>query len=188
MKRAFLICLLMGAESSFGIAEQAPYDLEVAVAKSGAGFQVQASYIAPVSQCEAYTFLTDYEDTKTIPGIVESKVRRRNGNKVIVERMVEERILLFPIQFRSEVEFTEYPHQGLNFTQTKGDNKSYSGTWRVQANEKGALVRYSSIIEPNSLIPNGIIEYFLRNNIRRGFEMMAEGMERSRDTLSLACK
>jgi len=33
-----------------------------------------------------------------------------------------------------------------------------------------------------------IIEYFLRNNIRRGFEMMAEGMERSKDTLSLACK
>ena len=187
-KRAFLLCLLIGSQSCFAISELTPYDLRVLVEKLGASFRIQASYLTPVSQCEAYTFLTDYEDIKTIPGIVESKVRKRSGNRVTVERLVEERILLFPIQLRSEVEFTELPNQGLNFIQTKGDNKAYSGTWRVQTNEKGALVRYSSIIEPNSLIPNVIIEYFLRNNIRRGFEMMAEGMERSRDTLSLACR
>jgi len=188
VKRASLFCLLIGSQSCFAISELTPYDLQVLVEKLGASFRIQASYLTPVSQCEAYTFLTDYEDIKTIPGIVESKVRKRSGNRVTVERLVEERILLFPIQLRSEVEFTELPNQGLNFIQTKGDNKAYSGTWRVQTNEKGALVRYSSIIEPNSLIPNVIIEYFLRNNIRRGFEMMAEGMERSRDTLSLACR
>ena len=115
-------------------------------------------------------------------------MRRRNGNRVTVERLIEERVLLFPIQLRSEVEFTELPNQGLNFIQIKGDNKSYSGTWRLQTNEKGVLVRYASIIEPDSVIPNGIIEYFMKNNIRKGFEMMAEGMERSRDTLSLACR
>ena len=86
------------------------------------------------------------------------------------------------------MEFTELPNQGLNFIQIKGDNKAYSGTWRLHSNEKGVLVRYASIIEPDSVIPNGIIEYFMRNNIRKGFEMMAEGMERSRDTLSLACR
>ena len=188
VKRALLLCLLMGGQSSFAITELAPYDLQVLVEKLGASFKVQASYIAPVSQCEAYTFLTDYEDVKTIPGIVESKVRRRNGNKVTVERLIEERVLLFPIQLRSEVEFTELPNQGLNFIQIKGDNKAYSGTWRLHSNEKGVLVRYASIIEPDSVIPNGIIEYFMRNNIRKGFEMMAEGMERSRDTLSLACR
>ncbi len=188
VKRAFLLCFLIGSQSCFAITELAPYDLQVLVEKFGASFKVQASYIAPVSQCEAYTFLTDYEDVKTIPGIVESKVRRRNGNRVTVERLIEERVLLFPIQLRSEVEFTELPNQGLNFIQIKGDNKSYSGTWRLQTNEKGVLVRYASIIEPDSVIPNGIIEYFMKNNIRKGFEMMAEGMERSRDTLSLACR
>ena len=58
---------------------------------------------------------------------------------MIVERLIEERILLFPIQFRSEVEFMELPNQGLNFTQIIGDNKAYSGTWRVQSNGKGVL-------------------------------------------------
>lgn len=188
VRRSFLLCFLIGSQSCFAITELAPYDLQVLVEKFGASFKVQASYIAPVSQCEAYTFLTDYEDVKTIPGIVESRVRRRNGNKVTVERLIEERILLFPIQLRSEVEFTELPNQGLNFIQTKGSSKAYAGTWRLQTNEKGVLVRYASIIEPDSVIPNGIIEYFMRNNIRKSFEMMAEGMERSRDTLSLACR
>ena len=188
VKRALLLCLLMGGQSCFAITELAPYDLQIFVEKAGAVFKVQASYVTPVSQCEAYTFLTDYEDVKTIPGIVESKVRRRNGHRVTVERLIEERVLLFPIQMRSEVEFTELPNQGLNFIQIKGDTKAYSGTWRLQANEKGVLVRYASIIEPDSMIPNGIIEYFMRNNIRKSFEMMAVGMERSRDTLSLACR
>ena len=188
VKRALLLCLLIGSQSCFAITELAPYDLQIFVEKAGAVFKVQASYVTPVSQCEAYTFLTDYEDVKTIPGIVESKVRRRNGHRVTVERLIEERVLLFPIQMRSEVEFTELPNQGLNFIQIKGDNKAYSGTWRLQTNEKGVLVRYASIIEPDSVIPNGIIEYFMRNNIRKSFEMMAEGMERSRNTLSLACR
>ena len=188
VKQALLLCLLNGGQSCFAITEPAPSDLQVFVEKLGASFKVQASYVTSVSQCEAYTFLTDYEDVKTIPGIVESKVRRRNGNRVTVERLIEDRILLFPIQLRSEVEFTELPNQGLNFIQIKGDNKAYSGTWRLQTNEKGVMVRYASIIEPDSMIPNGIIEYFLRNNIRKGFEMMAEGMERSRDTLRLACR
>ena len=188
VKRALLLCLLIAGQSCYASPELAPYDLQVFVEKVGAVFKVKASYIAPVSQCEAYTFLTDYEDVKTTPGIVESKVRRRNGNKVTVERFIEERVLLFPIQLRYEVEFTELPNQGLNFIQIKGDNKAYSGTWRLHSNEKGVLVRYASIIEPDSVIPNGIIEYFMRNNIRKGFEMMAEGMERSRDTLSLACR
>jgi hypothetical protein len=178
----------VGIEPGFANAGQTPYDLQVFVEKSAAGFKVQASYIAPVSQCEAYAFLTDYEDVKTIPGIVESKVRRRNGNRVTVERLIEERILFFPVQFRSEVEFTELPNQGVNFIQTKGDNKAYSGTWRLQANEKGVTVRYASVIEPDSIIPSGVIEYFMKNNIRRSFEIMAEGMERNRDSLSLACR
>ncbi|MBU3620368.1 SRPBCC family protein [Polynucleobacter sp. CS-Odin-A6] len=183
----FLLCLI-AIQPCFASAELSPYDLQVTVAKSQSGFHIQASYVAPVSQCEAYAFLTDYEDIKTIPGIVESKVRRRSGNKVTVERLIEERIMLFPVQLRSEVEFTEIPNQGLNFLQTKGDSKSYSGTWRLQPSEKGIQVKYSSVVEPDSFVPSGVIEYFMKNNIRRTFELMAASMERNRDVLNLACR
>ena len=70
LKRALLLCLLMAGQSCYASSEPTPYDLQVFVEKVGAAFKVQASYIAPVSQCEAYTFLTDYEDVKTTPGIV----------------------------------------------------------------------------------------------------------------------
>ena len=188
MKRAFLCCLLIGSQSCFALTELTAYDMQVLIEKIGSSFRIQTSFIAPVSQCEAYAFLTDYEDIKATPGLVESKVRKRNGNRVTVERLIEEQVLLFPIQLRSEVEYTELPNQGLNFIQTKGDHRAYSGTWRLQANEKGVLVRYASSITPDSVIPAGIIEYFIRNNIRKSFEKIAEGMERSRETLSLACR
>ena len=178
----------MGSQSCFAITEPVPADLQVFVEKLGSSFKIQASFMTPVSQCEAYAFLTDYEDIKATPGLVESKVRKRSGNRVTVERLIEEQVLLFPIQLRSEVEYTELPNQGLNFIQTKGDHKAYSGTWRLQANEKAVLVRYASTIMPDSVIPAGIIEYFMRNNIRKSFEKIAEGMERSRDALSLACR
>lgn len=188
MKRTFLCCLLIGSQSCFALTELTAYDMQVLIEKIGSSFRIQTSFIAPVSQCEAYAFLTDYEDIKATPGLVESKVRKRNGNRVTVERLIEEQVLLFPIQLRSEVEYTELPNQGLNFIQTKGDHKAYSGTWRLQANEKGVLVRYASSITPDSVIPAGIIEYFIRNNIRKSFEKIAEEMERSRETLSLACR
>ena len=132
--------------------------------------------------------MTDYEGAKNIPGIVESKVIRRDGNKITVERLIEERILFFPVQLHSTVEYTELPNLGLNFIQTKGDSKSYSGTWRLQATEKGVQMKYESIVDPQSVIPGVVIEYFIQNNIRRRFEIMAERMERNRDVLNLACR
>lgn len=187
-KKLFFFAFIIATNHCFAISEAVPYDLHVVIVRNGTSFQIQASYIAPLSQCEAYTFLTDYEDIKTIPGIVESVVRKRSGNRVIVERLIEERILLFPVQLRSVVEFTELPNQGLNFIQTKGSSRAYSGTWRLQSNEKGVHVKYASTIEPDSTVPIWVIEYFIKNNIRRSFEMMAEGMERNRDTLNLACR
>jgi hypothetical protein len=187
-RKVFIAFFVMVSQPCLALSEPNPYDLQVAVARNGASFQIQASYTAPISQCEAYIFLTDYEDTKNVPGIVESVVRKRSGNKVTVERLIEERILLFPVQLRSEIEFTELPNQGLNFIQTKGNSKAYSGTWRLQSNEKGVQVKYASIIEPDSVIPARLIEHFMKNNIRRSFEMMAEGMERNREALNLACR
>ena len=165
-----------------------PYDLQVSALRSNGRFNIKASFIAPISMCEAFAYLTDYEGAKNIPGIVESKVLRRDGNKITVERLIEERILFFPIQMRSTVEYTELPYLGLNFIQIKGDSKSYSGTWRLQATEKGVQMRYESIVDPNTLIPSVVIEYFIQNNIRRRFEIMAERMDRNRELLSLACR
>ena len=187
-RKSLITFFVITSHPCLAVSEQNPYDLEVKVSRSGANFHINASYTAALSQCEAFAFLTDYEDLKAVPGVVESKVHKRSGNKVTVERLIEEQVLLFPLQFRSVVEYTELPNQGLNFIQIKGNSKAYSGTWRLQSNEKGVQVKYASIIEPDSAIPSGVIEYFMKNNVRRSFEMMAIGMDRNREVLNLACR
>jgi hypothetical protein len=158
------------------------------VDRIGPGFAIEASYLSSVSQCEAYVFLTDYEDIKMMPGMIESKVLKRQGNKVSVERLIEERVLLFPLKMQYVLEYTELLNQGLNFIQTKGDSKMYSGSWRLKSSDKGVQVRYQAFLEPNSSIPKGIIEYFMKNNMQKGFENIAQAMDKNREALSLACR
>jgi hypothetical protein len=176
--------------SQYSRADQSssPYDLKVSIDRVGAGFSIEASYIASVSQCEAYVFLTDYEDVRMTPGLIESKVKKREGNKVTIERLIEERVLLYPFRMHSVLEYTEQLNQGLNFVQTKGDSKAYSGSWRLKTGDKGVQVRYQAFIEPNSSVPKGIIEYFMKNNMQKSFENIAQAMDKNRDALNLACR
>jgi hypothetical protein len=98
----------------------------------GDGFEVKASYWVPMNLCNAFAFITDYEDAKNIKGIEESKIISRTDNKAIVERKAKETVLLFPLEIHTTVEYTELPSRGLNFEQIKGDNKVYKGTWRLE--------------------------------------------------------
>ena len=91
------------------------YDLKVAVTRAGDRFQVNASYEVPITICEAFAFITDYEGAKNLPGVVDSKVLSRSGNKVKVARSLEERILFIPFEMRSELEYVEIPNRALLF-------------------------------------------------------------------------
>ncbi len=106
-----------------------PYDVQATVSAIGERFQIHASYVVPINICSAYAFLTDYEGVKTIPGVVESKVIMRTGNRVKVHRVVEEQILFIPIEIQSVVEYTEAPNKHLAFEQISGDTKFYQGSW-----------------------------------------------------------
>lgn len=65
-------------------AQSNPHDLDINISRAGARFDVQVEFTAPVSPCQAYTFLTNYEEAKSIPGILSSKVLSRENNKVLV--------------------------------------------------------------------------------------------------------
>jgi Polyketide cyclase / dehydrase and lipid transport len=116
MKR--ILCILLFA--SFGIALA----------------QVSASYELPIMVCEAFAFITDYEGAKSFPGVVDSKVLSRSGNKVRVARLLEERILFMSIEMRSELEYVEVPNKALLFEQLSGDTKYYKGSWRLSMMHK----------------------------------------------------
>jgi Polyketide cyclase / dehydrase and lipid transport len=188
MKLILSFLLSFMASMAFAQNVPTPNDLKVSVSRVGGKFQVSASYQVPITLCGAYAFLTDYEGARNIPGIVESKIIAREGNKVKVARTVEERILLIPIEMHSVVEYTESLNQGLAFEQISGDAKYYKGTWSIAADGELTLFKYQGAFEPQSSMPNFVIEYFIKNSMRDRFLRMAERAAQKSDPLSLACR
>lgn len=165
-----------------------PFDVQAVVNSiDGGRFQINASYVVPINLCSAFAFLSDYEDAKNIPGIAESKVISRSGNKVRVHRVVEEQILFIPIEIQSVIEYTEVSNRQLTFEQISGDTKFYKGIWRLTPDKEKTLFRYESVVEPNSMIPNMVIEYFIKNSIRSRFEFMAQRAAQKKFSANLAC-
>ena len=164
------------------------FDLKVSVQKAGDAFQVSASFLIPATECQTYTMLTDYESAAKIPGIKKSVVISREANKVRVERDVKERILFFPINLHSIVEYEETPTNLLTFHQISGDVEYYRGTWKIQPEEGSARLQYQSEFAIDTLIPSLVAQYFIKNNIRSRFEAMASNFYQKKDTLGqLAC-
>jgi hypothetical protein len=187
--KLFLL-LVLGFFISQGYAQENvnPFDVQVSVNPLEGRYQIQASYAVPMSICSAFAFITDYEGMKKIPGILEVKVISRVGNKVRVYRIIEEQILFFPIEMKSIMEYTEVPNRLLNFEQISGDTKFYKGSWRLASDKNKTLFKYEALVEPNSLIPSAVIEYFMKNSIRGRFELMAQRASQYGFTETLSCK
>jgi Polyketide cyclase / dehydrase and lipid transport len=184
--RIFYLQLLL-ISSCFAANKGSPFDLKVFVGRSGPGFQVQASYVAPVNECQAYAFLTDYEGAKNIPGIRDSKVLVRTGNKVQVERIAEERVLFYPILLRSVLEFSEVSDKRQDFIQIEGDAKSYKGSWTIEPDKNGTRFTHLATFELDTSIPFFLIRFFIENSATRRFEVMAERVLLQKNTLSGSC-
>ena len=188
MKRFLPLFLIASFGIAFAQEASNPYDLKVAVTRAGDRFQVNASYEVPISVCEAFAFITDYEGIKSLPGIVDSKVLSRSGNKVKVARLVEERILFIPFEMRSELEYVEFPNKTLLFEQISGDTKYYKGSWRLLPEKDFTTFKYDAQVEPNSMVPSAVIEFFIKNILRRQFESMAELASLKKSASTKACR
>lgn len=186
----WLLILMLVNPISRGHAQENinPYDVQVSTRLIDNRFQIQASYTAPINICNAYAFITDYEAAKNIPGILESKVISRSANKVRVYRLIEEQILFFPIEMKSVVEYTEASNRLLTFEQLSGDAKFYKGTWKLVSEKNSTTFKYESLVEPHSLIPSSVIEYFVRSSLKGRFELMAQKATQYKATEILPCK
>jgi hypothetical protein len=150
------------------------YRIKVDVTQQGRVFHTQASFHLPLSVCQSYRYLTDYDAAIHIPGIVASKTTRLEENKVQVERVLQERLLFFPIKIQMTLEVTESPNQGTDFVQIKGETKSYKGAWRLEPEGNGTLFKYRAESEPDSVWPKAVVEYFIKNRLNSSFEAMAQ--------------
>ncbi len=174
MRRLLYFFLIAAFGIAFAQEPPNPYDLKVAVTRAGDCFQVNASYEVPINVCEAFAFIADYEGIKSLPGVVDSKVLSRSGNKVKVTRLLEDRILFIPFEMRSELEYIEFPNKALLFERISGGAKYYKGSWRLLPEKDFTTFKCDAQVEPNSLVPSAVIEFFIKNVLRRQFESMAE--------------
>jgi hypothetical protein len=175
-RMAWVLCglaLSLGALSP-AWAQEPDYDLSVDVQQKDDTFVTQVSFRLPLKGCQAWRFLTDYGSAKQIPGIVESSFTRIADNKVRVNRVMQDRILLFPIRMRSLIEYTELPTKGTDFVQIEGESKSYKGSWRLTDEGETTVFRYNAVSEPDSALPMSVIRYFINNRLRSSFAAMAQ--------------
>ncbi len=155
------------------------YKIKVDVTQQGNVFYTQASFYVPLSGCQAYRYLTDYDAATHIPGVVASTTTRMDAHTARVERLLQERILFFPIKIRMVLEMTELPTLGTDFVQISGEAKSYKGAWRLEPEGAGTWFKYRTESEPDSVFPKAVIEYFIKNRLSSSFEAMAKaGAER----------
>jgi len=157
------------------------YKIKVDVTQQGSVFHTQASFYLPLNICQSYRYLTDYDAATSIPGVMSSNTTRLDANKAQVERLLQERILFFPIKMRMVMQFTELPNQGTDFVQISGEAKFYKGMWRLEPQVGGTIFRYRAESEPDSMFPQAVIEYFIKNRLSSSFEAMAKaGAQRAK--------
>jgi hypothetical protein len=169
------------------IAQANPYDIHLQIQPNADRFLITADFKVSLSSCQASQFIRDYEAAKNFPGIKESKIVSRTGNQVLVERLVEDQILFIPIQMRSVVEYKEISDQVLEFKQITGDARFYQGTWHLNPEDSGTRFQYRALIELSSIVPNSLAEYFIKTQMTRRFEAMAENANQRAPKLKLGC-
>ena len=158
------------------------YKIKVDVTQQGHVFHTQASFYLPLSLCQSYRYLTDYDAATNIPGVVASTTTRLDARKTRVERLLQERILFFPIKMRMVLDVTETPNLGTDFVQISGEAKTYQGAWRLEPDGVGTVFKYRTESEPDSFWPAAVVEYFIKNRLNSSFEAMAKaGAQRVKD-------
>lgn len=180
--RHLLLSALMGACAVTALAQEDPFRLQVDVQQVGNSFNTNASFVLPLSGCQAWNYLIDYDAAVNIPGVTSSTTTPLGPNRSRVERALRETILFFSIRMRTVLEFTEIPNKGTDFVQIEGETKSHRGSWRLEPSHNGTAFHYHAVSEPDSSLPMAVIRYFLDKRLKSSFATMAEQGLRRRAT------
>lgn len=157
-----------------------PYRLQLEVHQVGDAFDTHASFRLPLTQCQAWHFIVDYDAAVQVPGVISSRTLRLGPSRARVERTLRETVLFFPIHMRTVLEFTEIAGQGTDFVQVEGEARMHRGSWRLEPSGDGTTFRYHAISEPDSSLPSAIIRYFVEKRLRSTFAAMArQGAQRT---------
>ena len=180
----FLLSILV---CNAGWADERFPGLQVDVKRKGDVYFFTASFDTSLSKCAAYHYLTDYKAAKDLPGVIKSSFQRESADHVKVDRTAYQRVLFFRVRIHSVMEYTEKPFGSLSFMQLSGDSKMFRGDWEIEPNPQGSTLKFSGTWEPDTLIPNFVIDHFAENGLVDKFSAIARLAEKRKDKLSNRC-
>lgn len=182
-----LLFLLAVLACNAGWADTRYPGLQVGVTREGDVYSFTASFDTTLSKCAAYHYLTDYQAATELPGVIKSSFQRESADHVKVDRIASQRVLFFHVRMHSVMEYTEKPFDGIAFRQLSGDSKMFRGTWEIVPRLHGSTLRFNGTWEPDTLIPNFVIDHFAANGLIDKFSAVARLAEKLKDKLSTSC-
>lgn len=156
-------------------------DLQVQATRSGGGVKVSAQASIKAPHAVIWTTLTDYDHlSEFVPGIKRSRVIGRRGPAAIVEQHGEAGLLVFKYPIRVVVESAEYPPGLITVNVVRGNLKRLEGRYQIQSGGQAGhyLLRWSGIVEPDTVLPDFITFPLIRSSIEDQFDGMVKEIER----------
>lgn len=153
-----ILPLLLWAASAAGAEEAPPLRTfsadDIRLTRTGDGFHIEVSMIAPVALETAWQVLTDFDHmARFIPNLERSVVTSRTGNRLRLEQQGKAYFGPFPIIFGSTRDVELVPMREIRARQVTGTAKSMESTMRFSSVPEGTQLDYRADIVPDTYLP-----------------------------------
>lgn len=177
--RRLLRLALAGWLLSF-LAAHAAQDVSVTTKSNGRTVRISAQATLQVPHALIWETLTDYAHLSDfIPGMKRSRLMERRGDTAVVEQIGSAHFLAFTHAIKVVVESIEHHPSAIGIRIVRGNLKQLDGQYEIESlGERGYVLRWVGIIEPELPLPGFVSAPLLRTNIADQFLGMVHEIER----------
>jgi ribosome-associated toxin RatA of RatAB toxin-antitoxin module len=175
-----VFCLALVLLSDMQLSAHAAEDVVVEADRHGERFDVRARAVVAAPPAVVWQVLTDYERLpQFIPGITKSLVRRRQGNRLLLDQTGEARFLLFTFPIEVQLDVVEWPPDWIASRAVGGNVRRMNGRYELRPSlERGTVLLYYGEIELDFKLPPIVGSAALRGTVEQQFTAMVAEVER----------
>jgi len=160
-------------------AAQADDSLNVNVTRKDDIVKVKADFAVDVSAPQAFAVLTDYDHMRDfLPGVAESKVIQRTGNRLVVAQSVRIKVGFIPVPLDSVRQVDLEPPYKMVSQALSGSVSKAQVTTTLTETQGKTIVTYESEATMNSWMPSGLGTSIIGAHVREQLTHMRAEMLR----------
>lgn len=156
--------------------------VDVHAKRQGSAIAIQAVATIQAPYSLIWRTLTDYGRlAEFIPGMSQSRIIERRGDTAVVEQIGHARFLAFRYPISVVVESIEQPPRRIGIKVREGNLKQLDGAYELEVLDAARdrfQLRWTGVIEPNTILPAFITMPLMRANIEDQFLGMVSEIER----------